>query len=1033
MINSLPKCKELGKTKLTTISKFSFLLIICLGAMIRTVSAQQINVAGKVLDPSGLSMPGVTILEQGTTNGTVTDIDGEYRITVSSPEAVLVFSFVGFQTQSISVNSQSRIDLTLQEDFGDLDEVVVVGYGTQKERDLTSAITTIKTDDIVKTPTPNAMQSLQGRVAGVQIVSSGAPGSSPTVRVRGVGSFEGNAAPLYVVDGMFFDNIDFLNPNDIANISVLKDASASAIYGVRASNGVILIQTKGGDYEQSPEIVYDGYFGIQVPQNVLKMANTQQFVQYVNETGSAADIAFVNNAIQRYGRSRIDPSLPNVNTDWYAEIMSPSSIQNHSLTFNGGNTKTRYSVGGSFFSQDGLLNDTRNDYKRVNLRTKMDTDIKEWLTVGANFNFSIAQQYVGENSAWFRSYFAVPIIPVYDALNTAATPESLSNAQQIGYRNSQNPFYSLLYADNRNNVAKVTGNFYANVDLIPDKLSFRTAYNYQANQVNSRNMNFAYNDGVSESQSSMSRTTASNFSQIVDNYLTYNNNWGDHLLTVTGGQSFRSEISEVLFATGTGLNPNPTWENEEYWYLSNSQNFDLNSIGDVNGNTINARLFYLSFFGRVAYNFDERYLVYGTFRRDGNNKFQQKWGNFATFGLGWVLSEEDFFNVGAIDFLKLRASWGQLGNDGIRPSVGAPTLQETATAINDIRVIGRVLNPTFDLIDRWETTEEKNFGLNAKLFGNKLSIDADYFIRDTKNLAVSIIPPVFRSTERRSVGEIRNQGLEVSVGWTEQVNDNFSWYVGGNIATLKNTVQSLGGPESLDGGSAEFRQRSIVGQPYMAFYGYEAIGVFQNEADITNSGYTSEFIATNNLVPGDLIFKDQNGDGIISDLDRVVLGSFLPKLTYGANMGFKFKNLEFSALLQGQNGHKILNRKRGEVIFTNDTNIDADLATNMWRGEGTSNEYPSAAGIRKSWNQKMSNYFVEDGSYFRIQNVQLAYSFLDKAIGGKTMPATRLTFTAERPLTLFNYNGFSPEVSNGIDRQVYPIPAVYTVGLNVKF
>lgn len=1033
MIHSLPKCKEQGKTKLTTISKFSFLLIICLGAMIRTVSAQQINVTGKVIDPSGLSMPGVTILEQGTTNGTVTDIDGEYRITVSSPESILVFSFVGFQTQSISVNSQSRIDLTLQEDFGDLDEIVVVGYGTQKERDLTSAITTIKTDDIVKTPTPNAMQSLQGRVAGVQIVSSGAPGSSPTVRVRGVGSFEGNAAPLYVVDGMFFDNIDFLNPNDIANISVLKDASASAIYGVRASNGVILIQTKGGDYEQSPEIVYDGYFGIQVPQNVLKMANAQQFVQYVNETGSAADITFVNNAIQRYGRSRLDPSLPDVNTDWYAEIMSPASIQNHSLTFNGGNTKTRYSVGGSFFSQDGLLNDTRNDYKRVNLRTKMDTDIKEWLTVGANFNFSIAQQYVGENAAWFRSYFAVPIIPVYDALNTAATPESLSNAQQIGYRNSQNPFYSLLYADNRNNVAKVTGNFYANVDLIPDKLSFRTAYNYQANQVNSRNMNFAYNDGVTESQSSMSRTTASNFSQIVDNYLTYNNNWGDHLLTVTGGQSFRSEISEVLFATGTGLSPNPTWENEEYWYLSNSQNFDLNSIGDVNGNTINARLFYLSFFGRVAYNFDERYLVYGTFRRDGNNKFQQKWGNFATFGLGWVLSEEDFFNIGAIDFLKIRASWGQLGNDGIRPSVGAPTLQETATAINDIRVIGRVLNPTFDLIDRWETTEEKNFGLNAKLFGNKLSIDADYFIRDTKNLAVSIIPPVFRSTERRSVGEIRNQGLELSVGWTEQVNENFSWYVGGNIATLKNTVQSLGGPESLDGGSAEFRQRSIVGQPYMAFYGYEATGVFQNEADISNSGYTSEFIATNNLVPGDLIFKDQNGDGIISDLDRVVLGSFLPKLTYGANMGFKYKNLEFSALLQGQNGHKILNRKRGEVIFTNDTNIDADLATNMWRGEGTSNEYPSAAGIRKSWNQKMSNYFVEDGSYFRIQNVQVAYSFLDKAIGGKAMPATRLTFTAERPLTLFNYNGFSPEVSNGIDRQVYPIPAVYTVGLNVKF
>lgn len=1033
MMKPLPSSKEPWKSNLYDFGKASMMLILSFWIMISTASAQQPQVSGQVQDPSGTPLPGVTVLEQGTTNGTVTDLDGRYTIRVSSAQAILSFSFIGYETQQATVGNRSQIDITFQEDVSSLEEVVVIGYGVQKERDLTTSIVTLKPDDIVKTPAANAMQSLQGKVAGVQIVSNGAPGASPTVRVRGVGSFEGGAAPLYVVDGMFFDNIDFLNPSDIKSISVLKDISATAIYGMRGSNGVIIVETKSGEFEQAPEIVYSGYYGVQNPQNVLKMANTQQFVQYINETGLAADIAFVNSAIQRYGRSRIDPSLPDVNTDWYSEIMSPASIQNHSLNFNGGGSKTRYSIGGGYFSQDGLLNDTRNEYKRMNIRAKVETEVKDWISVGGNFNFSVARQYVGEQAAWFRSYFAVPIIPVYDEMNTAAYPSMLSNAQQVGYRGSQNPFYSLLYNDNRNHVAKVAGNVFANLDIIPDKLTFRTAYNYNLNLANARNVNFEFSDGVTNSPSSLKRESKSSFNQIIDNYFTYTNNWGDHILTAVAGQSYRHEYAELLFATGTELTSPPSWDNEELWYLSNSLNYDENAIGDSGDGTINANLHYLSYFGRVAYNYDERYLVYGTIRADGNNKFQEKWGYFPTIGLGWVLSEESFFDVEAIDFLKLRASWGETGNDNIRPADGAATLEENNTAINGVRYIGQRLNPTFDLIERWETTEEKAFGIDAKFFRNRLSLNADYFIRDTKNLAVSIIPPVFRATERRSVGQIRNQGIEVALGWEDQVTTDFSYHIGGNFATLKNSVQDLGGPESLDAGSAEFRQISILGQPYQAFYGYEATGVFQNEAMISNSGYTEEFITANSLEPGDLIFKDQNGDGEITDLDRVVLGSFLPKLTYGANMGFKYKNLEFSALIQGQTGYKILNRKRGEVIFTNDTNIDADLATNLWRGEGTSDKYPSAAGIRKPWNQKMSNYFVEDGSYFRVQNVQLAYSFLDKELLGLNMPATRLTLTAERPLTVFKYNGFNPEVSNGIDRQVYPIPAVYTVGLNVKF
>lgn len=1007
--------------------------------LLATVLQAQSLVQGVVKDISTMdAISGATVTVKGTNIGTQTDVTGSFSIQASPTDSIII-SFLGYHTQAISVGNRTQINVFLESETEALDEVVVIGYGTQSQRNLTTAVTTVRADDIAKTPNAQPMQALQGRVAGVQIVSSGAPGASPTVRLRGVGSFEGNSAPLYVVDGMFFDNIDFLNPNDIETISVLKDASAAAIYGVRAGNGVVLIETKTGAYNKPGELVYDGYYGIQNPQNVLKMANAQQFVQYINETGSAADIAFIENAMQRYGRSRVDPNIPNVNTDWYKEIMSPAPIQNHNLSFNGGGERIRYSLGGAYFNQEGLLNEARNSFKRFNFRTKVDAKVKDWLTVGGNFNVSAARQYIGDDAAWFRAYFAVPIFPAYDDLNTTAEPYKLGNAQLLGYRGSQNPLYPLLYVDNRNHVGKVLGNFYGEVDLVPNKLSFRTAYNYSLANVNVRRVDFAYNDGATDSESAIRREHRSRFDQVWDNYFTYDDRFDKHSLNVVLGHSYRSEYSELLAARGTAINPMPAWEQEQFWYLSNATDYDLNSINDNAG--INSRLFYLSFFGRASYNYDGRYLLYGTLRRDGNNKFQERWGNFATVGAGWIASAESFFNVPGVDFLKFRASWGQLGNDGIRPSVGKPVVEENNLAIDDVRYIGRRLNPTFDLIEAWETTVETNFGIDAKFLNNRLSFTGDYFVRDTRNLAVGVVPPVFRASERRSVGEIRNKGVELALDWSDNITEDFSYNIGGNIATLKNTVLGLGGPDGLDAGSAEFRQRSIIGHPYQAFFGYQVAGVFQRgqasqDADLPGmaqaSGYTEAFIRDQNLQAGDLIYKDINGDGVINDQDRVVLGSYLPSFTWGGNLGFQYKKFEFSALFQGQADYSILNRKRGEIIFTNDTNIDADLATNMWRGEGTSNKYPSASGLRRGWNQRLSEYFIEDGSYFRVQNVRLSYTFFGQDYRSGQLPETRLTFTAERPLTVFKYNGFNPEVADGIDRQVYPIPAIYTVGVTIK-
>ena len=739
---------------------------------------------------------------------------------------------------------------------------------------------------------------------------------------------------------------------------------------------------------------------------------------------------FVDEAFQRYGRSRVNPNVPNVNTDWYNEVLQVAPMHNHSLTISGGNRNTRYSVGGSYFAQEGLLQDTRNKYERLNFRTKIDFDASEWLNVGGNVNISNATQYNADNGVWFRTYFAVPILPAIDELNTGATPNRIGNAQQLGYRGTQNPYINLLYNDDRNKIGKVLGNFYLDFDLIPDKLSFKTTYNYHFGVINARNVDFQYNDGENQVQSGIYKSNVTTHNQIWDNILTYEEDFGAHNIKFQGGFSYRSEVNDGLFAKGDSLDPAPTFEHQELWYLYYADFINEGTVGDRDNNEpykFAKGEYGMSFIGRLAYNYAGRYLLYATFRRDGTNKFQQKWGNFPTFGAGWVLSEESFFNVNFVNFLKLRGSWGLLGNDGVVASVGAATLTPTTTAINDQLTPGSEVEFVYDLVDRWETTKETNVGISSDLFDGKLSLDADYYIRDTENAAVTVILPLVRDNVRRSTGEIRNSGFEMAISWSDKLTDNLSYTVGGNFATLKNEVISLGGPEYLNAGQAEFRQRSIVGQPFRAFFGYEVEGVFQSTDQISSSGLTNEFVTANNIVPGDFMFKDQNSDGVIDDLDRVVLGSYLPDLTYGLNVGVSFMKFDFSANIQGQSGHSILNRKRGEMIFTNDTNIDADLATNLWRGEGTSNIYPSAVGLRRGYNQAMSDYYVEDGSYFRIQNVRLSYQFL-----GGDLPEARITLTAERPLTVFDYNGFNPEVANGIDRQTYPIPAVYTIGLNIK-
>jgi TonB-linked SusC/RagA family outer membrane protein len=650
------------------------------------------------------------------------------------------------------------------------------------------------------------------------------------------------------------------------------------------------------------EISYDGYYGYQVAQNVLKMANAEQFTTMALESGSAADATYILNAMQRYGRSRVNPNVPDVNTDWYKEILRPASIMNHSMNVAGGNQKATYSLGTNYFAQEGIL-DMKNEYERFNLRSKIDFKATDWMTIGGNMILSNALKYDQEAGAWNQAYFAVPILPVYDESNEDAWPAKYANAQDLGYRSGQNPFPTLEFSNNRLKIRKVLANFYVKVDLLPEKLSFKSTYNHAFTSLDERLISLPYFIGNSFQRANASITrNMSNYSdQIWDNVLTYTDKFDKHGISVMLGSSFRDEAYNRLSAQGLNF----PIGHEESWYIDQAETIVSDAVHDEG-----TRQYGMSYFGRVSYNYNDRYLLYGTMRADGSSKYQQKWGYFPTVGAGWVLTEESFLKDNpTIDFLKLRASWGKLGNDNIQASDGAITTNVVTTAINGVLVSGTTTSSTYSSL-KWEVTEETNVGVTAKFLKNRLSVDGDYYIRDTKNAAISVTIPAIGGTVLKNVGIIRNSGIELSLNWDDQINKDIKYSVGANISTLKNEVRDLYGQPYIDGGSAEFRQRSIVGEPLLAFYGREVIGVYQNQAEID----ADPFAKANGLVPAILSTRTR------TKTERLMMTTGLcwvrtsRRSCTGELLNFRYKDLELTTSMVGQTGNKILNRKRGEII-----------------------------------------------------------------------------------------------------------------------
>ncbi len=979
----------------------------------------KVTVRGRVQDSvSGDPLPGATVLEVGTDNVALTDAEGRFSI-LADRGGQLSFSFLMYAEQTLPVSAGGEdMVVRLVEDGNLLDEIVVVGYGTQRAKDLTAPITSVKGSELSKQISANPMSALQGMVSGVQIVQSGAPGSGPSVKIRGVGSIGDYANPLYVVDGVFVSNIDFLSNGDIESLTVLKDASAAAIYGVRAANGVILVTTKKGS-EGRANISYEGYAGVQVPTNMMKLANAAQYVELMN-------LANVNES----SWTPLSVSDYSGDTDWYSVLVHPALTHSHAIDLSGATDRTNYSVGLNYYLQDGIMNYCTNDYRRLNFRVRLDQNVTSWLKVGASSVLSRYWKNNADSGAYFQAYVNPPVYGVYNESNTAAYPQAFDSPQLYGFGNSYgNPAARASYYDSGDDGLKEVFSVYAEFNIVPDKLKFKTSYNLDYAGWDQRSYTPEYFVGGSQGNgtASFTKTFGYSLSQIIDNVLTYSDVRGLHRFSAMLGQSTRMYYSTWLYGTAQNV---PNYDEQSKYLVNGSYKNQRTSDGGTRYNG-------LSVFARGTYNYADRYLATLTFRADASSKYQEKWGFFPSVGLGWNITGEDFMSSQtAFQNLKLRASWGMLGNDNVpaNSSVTIGTSGVGSSAVfGETLVDGMGSQTVYQNYLKWEVVNETNAGVEFSTLGGRLTGELDWYWRLTSNVVFNAPIATGGGTSYllANNGKVRNTGVELSLAWAETLSSGFSYNLGLNATTTSNKVLELTGRDYIPGAlvRGNYATRTQVGYPIGAFWGYEIDGVYASEGEALRDPVSQAIKDA-----GYFKYSDINGDKVIDENDKTYLGSPIPWLNLGLNFGFSYKGFDFSMLLAASVGGKILNAKRMNRDIFVDGNYDLDFYKHAWRSDAKSNKYPSPEAYNSSFIQQPNSFFVEDGSYFRIQNIQAGYSFR-KIRGVKNL---RVYLSAQRPLTLFGYNGYTTEISgspieSGVDNSVYPMQSIYTLGVNLNF
>lgn len=998
---------------------------------------QQKEISGKITDTRGEPLAGATILVKGSTIGTVTDAEGQFSLRIPANAETLQISFVGMITQEIPAAGRNTFNVSLAEDAIGLEEVVAVGYGSIRKSDLTGSVSVLRGDDIAYKATANVAQALQGKVAGVQVVNSGEPGSNPVIRIRGLGSVRSGTEPLYVVDGVLTNNISFLGNNDIESMTVLKDASASAIYGVRAANGVIIITTKRGKGEKI-NINYTGYMGFQVPVNVMKMASTTEYLTLLNEKGTIA-------AKKTGGEfTPYNPADYPVSIDWFNEILrSSASVQDHHIGFSGGNEKTTFALGAGYFSQEGLMK--FHDYERINLRSSVESKVRKYLKVGLTANFSSSYTNNSPNVA-HDAFVAPPPIPVIDA--------------ETGYYNAltefgdyNNPMVSLVFNNDKTNGLRIVASAFAEVYLLRD-LTFKSSLGVDGSYIRDRKylpkytLNRKGGEPYVEDREQLERKMTYNVDTYWDNTLTYTREFGEgHHLTALAGISAQEQ--KGLWMSAARLHV-PQSVDKDGRLLNTTLYLNLGDPGSQTNNDEGSHVASFSWFGRLNYAYKEKYLFTGTLRRDGSSIFptENRYDIFPSVGLGWVLSNEEFMKEQpAFQLLKLRASWGEMGNNKIPELTAVSTVDYGNWNSSEFGgVIQQGASATYigpaNLL--WEKTREYDFAIEGASLQSRLSFEFDFYHKKT-------IGAIFPVTVNSALGasnasyldnnaDVVNKGVELSLSWKNNYRD-FNYRVGGNVTLNDNEVVALKpGTIGIYGGfmNVVSSTYTTLGHPIGEFYGRNVLGIFQNDAEIANYKNSEGTPIQPDAQPGDFRYEDINGDGVINDKDRTFLGTALPTYSYGLNFYFEYKGIDLVVDLYGQGGNHIYNAKRFRQI--GNENYDKDFFDNRWHGEGTSTTYPSA-DLASADNKVVNSWAIEKGDFFRIQNIQLGYTLPETVSTLLGIGSIRLFANATNPFTFFKYKGFSPEIiktgaesatNQGVDSYVYPMSATYNFGLNIN-
>lgn len=988
-------------------------MMVCLIGMLLPMCmfAQQITVQGVVKDQTGETVIGASVMEKGTTNGTITGIDGDFSLNMS-PNGTLVVSFVGYKTQEVQVKGQKQLQVVLSEDAEMLDEVVVIGYGTMKKSDLTGAVSSIGNKDIKDSPVSNLGQAIQGKISGVQIVDAGKPGDNVSIKIRGLGSIN-NCDPLVVIDGVPTDlGLSSLNMADVERLDVLKDASATAIYGSRGANGVVMITTKRGT-EGKGKLAVSANYSFQNATNVPSLLNAAQYAELSNDM-------MVNSGRNPNPEWANPPELGS-GTDWMDELLRTGVMQNYTVSYSGGNEKSHYYVSGGFLDQSGIVKSV--NYRRFTFQSNSDAQVLKWLKFSNNITFSADTKKSGSYNIG-DALKALPIYPVKNEDGSWSGPDGNSE----WYGSTRNPI-----GPTELNKSQTDGyNFLANLtaELTFTKwLKFKSTFGYDAKFWFIDNFTPKYNwKPTPTEETSRYKSDNKSFTYLWDNYFLFDHTFAEkHRVGLMAGMSAQWNTNDYLNAQ------------KNVFMFDNVHEMDNGEeMYAIGGNETEWAL--LSYMARVNYSYEDRYLLTATIRRDGSSRFGKKhrWGTFPSVSVAWRASQEKWFPKNDyINDLKVRAGYGvtgsqaSVGNYSYLASYNTSVYPFGISSGNQTALVSSTLaNPYI----HWEEVAQTNIGFDASLFNSRVMFSFDAYLKETRDMLVKASIPITSgfedtTTTYTNAGKVRNQGIEMSLH-TINLTGELGWETNLTATYNKNKIKDLNSdvPYYINQINNSYVTMLAKDYPINVFYGYVTDGIFQNQSEVNTHAVQP------GAEPGDIRFRDLNNDGVINDSDRTVIGNPNPSWLFSMNNSLSYKGFELSVFLQGIAGNKIYNANNidntGMAAAYNQT---TDVLK-RWQGEGTSNSMPRAVFGDPNQNTRVSDRFVENGSYLRLKNITLSYTFPKQWLQKAQIENARLSLSCENVATITGYSGFDPEVGiNGIDQNRYPISRTFSLGLNFNF